>query len=330
MRLNDLQIAHDFSYPGDEFYTLDYTHYEKDGLDFYFIRNTGEEWISRECSFRQEGRIPEIWDPVSGEIIPVTIYQHVGECIEMPLTLPPFGSTFVVFREGEYSPLFSRVKSDGINPPLLKFTTDGLLFWEEGELKFFDGDKVEIIDLKFNEKTLKGPWEVFFPEGWGAPEKTIFPELISWTQSDDPGIKYFSGTARYEKSFVCDITPTFSDSKKIFLDIGDLSNLGEVWLNGDSLGITWTKPHRFDITNIMKPGINKLTVEVANTWSNRLVGDALTGNNYTNTNISGSDVKGLYMTRLPWREVPLIPAGLFGPVRILTLAPVNKSGTDQQ
>jgi len=328
--LKDMGTEPDFIYPGEEFYTLDYTNYEKDGLDFYFIRNTREEWISRECSFRQEGKIPEIWDPVSGEIISVPIYERKGDLIKLPLSFPPFGSTFVVFRHGEYSPLYTQVKSNGINPPLLLYTADGILLGEEGEFKFYNEDKVEIITGKFDKKTLEGPWEVFFPEGWGAPEKTIFSELISWTQSDDPGIKYFSGTARYEKSFVCDIATTYSNCQKIFLDIGDLSNIGEAWLNGESLGITWTKPHRFDITDIIKPGINKLTVEVANTWSNRLTGDALTGENYTNTNISGSDVKELYMTRLPWREVPLIPAGLFGPVRILTLAPVNKiTGTNK-
>jgi hypothetical protein len=38
--LGHLKIVPDFSYADMEFYTLDYTHYAKDDVDFYFIRNT--------------------------------------------------------------------------------------------------------------------------------------------------------------------------------------------------------------------------------------------------------------------------------------------------
>lgn len=34
-------------------------------------------------------------------------------------------------------------------------------------------------------KILSGSWEVFFSEEWGGPEKKLFPELISWTESED-------------------------------------------------------------------------------------------------------------------------------------------------
>jgi hypothetical protein len=111
--------------------------------------------------------------------------------------------------------------------------------------------------------------------------------------------------------------------KRTYLDLGDLSHVGDVWLNDQPLGITWAKPYRFDITDILKPGENTLVIEIANTWSNRLVGDAVTGAGFTKTNITNSTVYGLNHARIPWKEVPLIKSGLLGPVRIVTLVPMD-------
>jgi hypothetical protein len=113
------------------------------------------------------------------------------------------------------------------------------------------------------------------------------------------------------------------ENPKIYLDLGNLSHVGEVWLNGQSLGITWAKPYRFDITKILKPGPNMLVVEIANTWSNRLVGDAKTGEKYTSTNISSTVVKNGFFISAPWAEVPLIDSGLLGPVTLVTVNTIN-------
>jgi hypothetical protein len=54
--LRTMNISPDFNYPGSEFFSIDYIHYNKNDLDFYFIRNTTDQWISRNCSFRQENK----------------------------------------------------------------------------------------------------------------------------------------------------------------------------------------------------------------------------------------------------------------------------------
>jgi hypothetical protein len=113
------------------------------------------------------------------------------------------------------------------------------------------------------------------------------------------------------------------ENPKIFLDLGDLSHVGEVWLNDEPLGITWAKPYRLDITGVLKPGPNTLVVEIANTWSNRITGDAITGEKYTSTHVPSTNVPGIGRIRIPWVEVPLIESGLFGPVTIKTLKPVS-------
>ena len=322
--LGDLNLAPDFSYPGEALYLLDYVHYAKDDLDFYFIRNTTDGWISRSVRFRQQDKLPELWNPVSGRIVPVVIYDQDQTGITLPVTLAPYGSTFIVFKRDHSDPWFTREKSGGQHPPLLAFTAEGIFFLEDGVIELSGPGKTEAVHHNMvKEQTLEGAWEVFFPKGWGAPERAIFPKLTSWTDSENKGIRYFSGIARYEKSFVVDIHSSSLENPKIYLDLCDLSNVGEAWLNDQPLGITWTKPYRFDVSNVIKPGPNKLVIEIANTWSNRIVGDAQTGENYTSTNITSTVVKNGFFIDAPWTEVPLIESGLFGPVTLITVNPIR-------
>ncbi len=319
--LNDLNISPDFNYHDKESFLLDFIHYKKDNLDFYFIRNTSDEWVSRECGFRQQYKVPEIWDPVSGDIIPVTIYKQDNEYLSMPVTLAPFASQLIVFRRAKQEVHYTTINADSKHPPLLEFTKEGILLLINGKVELENHDQSISINNNIQTKTLEGSWELFFPENWGAPEKIVFSELTSWTNSGIEGVKYFSGTTSYKKTFQYNINSSPAENQRIYLDLGDLSKVGEVWLNDQSLGITWAKPHKFDITNIVKSGDNRLIIEVANTWSNRLTGDAIKGENYTNSNITRTIVatKGILpgdQTRVPWAEVPLIESGLLGPVTI--------------
>jgi hypothetical protein len=311
-------VAPNIMYEDMDFFALDYIHYQKEGLDFYFMVNTTGEWLSREVSFRQQDKLPELWDPVTGKAAQISIYRVGENHITLPLTLAPYESMFVVFKPGQEKGHYEGIKGIGLHPPLIRYVDDGVEIWEKGEFKLTAGIQSAIVRNIKKVRTLEGAWEVIFPQGWGAPERAIFPELKSWTKSPVAGIKYFSGTARYEKQFVHQEYPTGKSETRTYLDLGDLSHVAEVWLNDQPLGITWSKPHRFDITDKVVPGINTLKVEVANTWSNRIVGDALTGEKLTQTHIAETMIKGIEK-RIPWKQVPLIPSGLFGPVRLVTV-----------
>src|SRR3569833_2170542 len=49
---------------------------------------------------------------------------------------------------------------------------------------------------------IAGPWNVQFPTNWGAPNHITLDHLISLSDSDDPGVRFFSGTATYTRRFV--------------------------------------------------------------------------------------------------------------------------------
>ncbi len=323
--LHDLGIGPDIDYLDLTANTLDFVHYSKPDLDYYFLRNTTDEWLTRELGFRQKGKVPEIWDPVSGQVIPVSVYRQDGDYLRLPVSLPPRGSMFVVLRKGSQQAKFEDLVKSGLYPPLMKYTEDGLFLMEEGVFRATKNGKELTLTNFIKRQELDGAWEVFFDKDWGGPEREIFPELQSWTESETEGIKYYSGKAMYRKTFQYEINASAMKGQRLLLDLGDLSKVAEVWLNGKSLGITWAKPFQFDVTDIMKPGDNLLEIEVANVWSNRITGDHLTdGKDYTFTNVEITDIHGLNKIDVPWAEVPLIKSGLLGPVQLITVSPIEK------
>jgi len=314
--LNAMGVMPDFSYEDDAFNVLDYIHYEKEDVDYYLIRNVRDQWVSRNCTFRQQGKTPEIWDPVAGTQNRISIYQSEGGGTRVPITLPPFGTAIIVFTKGVGAADFTGIRSVGQDPPLLQYSKEGLVLLESGNFSMSKAEKEIDISNRVNEQELGGAWELFFPSDQGAPERVILPKLIPWSMSDIDGVKYFSGIAKYVKTFPYEINSSTMENQHIYLDLGELSNVAEVWLNGQNLGISWAKPYRFDVTQVLKPGENLLEIEIANTWSNRLKGDAITGEDYTNTNIIHTAIDGLNKIRVPWKDVPLLDSGLLGPVKL--------------
>jgi hypothetical protein len=313
-----LNVRPDFIYRDDETSLLDYIHYRKDDLDFYFIRNTANEWISRKCGFRQNPKVPELWDPVSGDIVPVTIYDIDNGYINLPLTMPPFGSCFIVFRNSNSTQTYKNIKMDSEDPPYLQFLSDGVAILNQGAFTQKNTPRSRKVINKMT-MNLEGPWDLTFPGGWGAPEKYVMKNLVSLTTLPSKGIRYFSGITTYEKPFSFRFGKEPMNDKRIFLDLGSVSQVAEVWLNNKLLGTTWTKPNRFDVTGIIIHGENYLSIKIANSWCNRIIGDAITGEKYTNTNITHTTVPVTGRTNVPWSEVPLVESGLLGPVTIETV-----------
>ncbi|MCK7540114.1 MAG: hypothetical protein MZV63_59020 [Marinilabiliales bacterium] len=89
--------------------------------------------------------------------------------------------------------------------------------------------------------TIDGPWQVEFPEGWGAPRTTAFGRLQSWTDSAEAGIRSFSGIATYRKTF--EVPAALASKRRLFLQLGDLAEIAEVTLNGKRLGVVWLPPY---------------------------------------------------------------------------------------
>jgi hypothetical protein len=120
---------------------------------------------------------------------------------------------------------------------------------------------------------LAGSWDLSFPPNLGAPQKTVFQQLISWPMANDEGIRYFSGTAVYKKQFVLK-DDVISKGNSLELDLGTVGVIAEVIVNGKNLGVIWKAPFRISLGDVVHRGSNQLEVRVTNLWPNRLIGDA--------------------------------------------------------
>jgi hypothetical protein len=172
------------------------------------------------------------------------------------------------------------------------------------------------------------PWQLSFPPDWGTPPQVTLDKLISWTEHADPGVKYFSGTAVYEKTFTWDIAP--APDTRVVLDLGALRNFAEVRLNGRPFPVLWKPPYRLDITEAVQTGENTLQIEVTNLWPNRLIGDEQLPDDreWEDTHLAawpqwvldGKPSPTGRFTFTTWHhwqkdDAPL-PSGLFGPVQL--------------
>ena len=155
---------------------------------------------------------------------------------------------------------------------------------------------------------LSAPWTVHFDPKWGGPETAQFDSLVDWTQRPEPGVKFYSGTATYEKTFTLNDRKRKTQNATFILDLGNVRELAEVKMNGKSCGIVWCPPWRVDVSRAINTGENQLKVEVVNFWPNRIIGDASLPKEkrFTQTNIRKLTAK-----------TPLESAGLLGPVRLL-------------
>jgi hypothetical protein len=130
--------------------------------------------------------------------------------------------------------------------------------------------------------------------------------LTSWTENADAGVKYFSGTGTYTKTMDAS-ADWLRPGSTIWLDLGDVKNLAEVSVNGTSLGVVWHAPYRVDISKVLKPGRNVITVKVINAWVNRMIGD-----------LQPNATKYTFADIAPFTaDSPLLPSGLLGPVVVL-------------
>jgi hypothetical protein len=152
---------------------------------------------------------------------------------------------------------------------------------------------------------LEKAWSLTFPAGWGAPSRIQLEKLASWSESQEEGIRHFSGTATYSNAF--EVPSQFPEHAHVHIELGEVRETARISLNGKEVGVLWKTPFSLDITSAILPGTNTLSVQVTNLWPNRLIGDQSLPENkrFTHTNI----------TKFTSAST-LLPSGLLGPVRL--------------
>lgn len=279
--LTEMSVPPDFEADGP----IRYTHRRTDRMDLYFVANRHSEAVEADCTFRVAGMQPELWDPVRATIRTLPRFTEREGRTTVPMRFEPHQSFFVLFRNGESA--------------VGKEITDTENFLRSERLGELDG-----------------PWQVAFDPKLGGPGDVTFTKLEDWSQRAEPGIKHFSGIATYRKTF--DLPrDSAKRTERVLLDLGVVHNLARVRLNGRDLGVVWCAPWQVDVTDAIQAKGNRLEIEVANLWPNRLIGDQA---------LPEEERVGWTTLKAYRADSPLLPSGLLGPVTLVTtgdLSPVN-------
>lgn len=324
--LESKNVTPDFTFEGgDEETELDFIHRRVDPREVYFIANLNDRWERVDGRFRVAGKKPDIWIPETGERRAHVLYETVGERTRVGLTLPPYGSAFVVFGDdGPDDHVVSLTKDGASLFPASTGRTGGpspfdvrtqepqrlaVTLWAPGRYTIQTaGGAQQQVEAPEDVGPLQigGPWTVQFPAERGAPRSVVFPELMSWTNHPDAGIRHFSGIATYVQTFMLS-NEALGDERRLMLDLGAVQHVAEVFINDQSLGVVWKPPYAVEITEVVTPGENQLRIEVANVWANRLLGDRgkPPSDRLTNTNVA----------ERRQRETS-VPSGVMGPVQV--------------
>ena len=215
-----------------------WTHRSMPGLEIYFLTNQSEQVITFEPSFRVSGLKPQLWDAVTGQIRILNEYIEKDGRISVPIKMEAHQSWFVVF-------------------------TNYSVGAAEGHEVNFPGFKIfQQIDAE---------WTVDFLNKEIGPENPVkFESLSDWSTSENEKIKYYSGTAKYEASFELSGVP---NEEELFINLGEVSVMARVKVNGVDLGGVWMAPYRLNATGHLTRGINKVEIDVVNLWRNHLIKD---------------------------------------------------------
>lgn len=254
-----------------------YTHRSTPEQELYFMTNQSDHELGFFGSFRVTDAVPYWWDPVTGVMRNLPVFKSAGGHTVIDFKLETNQSGFVVFNKGEAT----AATNSGANFPV----AEQLL-------------------------ALKAPWQVKFlnQEIPAGPDQTaVFERLISWDEHRDERIKNFSGSAIYSNSFnMIKLYP----GETILLNTGPIQGMAKVTVNGKALGTVWTAPWQVDISKVIKTGLNKVEIEVVNTWTNRLIGDSKLDlkDRLTHTDVMHISTDSKYEQ-----------SGLIGPVNVLKL-----------
>jgi len=215
--------------------------------------------------------VPELWNAETGEIRSISQWLMEDGHISVPLKFGPAESYFIVFRE-------TGKPNDSSSPNFPNYS---------------------------DVRSIEGNWNVQL-RGQADSTLTIkLDKLTSLHLSPNPKVKYFSGTAIYRNTFQLDQI----NDDRIFIDLGDVANLVEIYINGEKVSVLWKPPFKSEITDKLKIGQNYLEIRVSTTWRNRLVGEVLTNSEDIANNLPNYPIQRL-------RGLTLLKSGLLGPVKI--------------
>jgi hypothetical protein len=274
--------------------------------EIFFVINSYDYPLGESVVFPVKNRVPELWDAEEGTVRKTPHWQARGDSTSVSLKLETDGSVFVIF------PKERKCAYAALRLPHVETVTE---------------TPVE----------LDGEWNVRFNPKLSPPFSMVFRELTDFSRHPDEAVRYFAGTADYEKVIRLGASD-IGKNRQTVIDLGEMHDIAELTVNGKSAGVLWHPPYRADITQWLKAGDNTVTVHVTTNWANRLIGDEQYPEDFEPGIDRGENGRAMkafpdwFIENQPrpskerkaftiWyyfdKDSPLYPAGLKGPVKLL-------------
>lgn len=278
---------------------------------FFFFRNPKAESQDARVTLAAGRRIPQVWNPWTGGVAEAPVYRSENGSVTIDIHLDPFGSELIGLAE---SPEEKHVVRTSFRR--IERTPDGLfgVATEPGtyHTEFNDEkDRTSVVSPKDVPLALTlGPnWDLRLvgndKDGKEWIEQIHGAPLRDWSLSQN--LRYFSGHGHY--SLDVQIAESYlRPGLALELDLGEVHDVAEVWINNKKIDSLLMRPYRVDVASYLKVGTNHFEIVVTNTLRNRLVGDGAAGDPH-------------FVMFL--RRTFFMPSGLIGPVRLLPEARVK-------
>ena len=282
------------------------THRTTHDAEIFFVANPSETPLAKTFSFPVINRAPEFWDAYSGTIRRAKSWRTEGDSTYIDLKLEADESIFVIF------PKENACRYEKLRQPALEIVSQKLI------------------------SEISGSWKVRFQPKLEDEFLRDFSSLTDFSKHEDSAIKYFAGTAVYEKT-VNISGDEFGKNKRIVLDLGELHDIAELEINGKAAGVLWCPPYKAECASLLKKGENKIAIHVSVNWANRLIGDEQYPADFEWGRDRGEEGRAMkafpdwFVKNKPrpskgrkaftlWyyfrEDSPLYPAGLVGPVKL--------------
>ncbi len=217
---------------------VNYLHRREGETDIYYVVRWRRLGGDAQIGFKVTGKLPEIFDPLTGETYEADEFYVEDGYTYMP-AIPcdaKEATRFVVFR---------------------KPTTE--------TERTAHGRETRIAQLN-------PEWTIRFKDELGVDTTIVTNGLFDWSKHCDPAIATFSGTAVYRAKIAL---PSGILNSDVVLKLGQVEELCEVIVNGTLCGVAWCEPYEVKVPRSLIEDASALDLEirVVNAWHNRLLAD---------------------------------------------------------